>query len=199
MEAGGGLRLPRRPAPGDVAVREPRPYDVLADLLAYPDESFPTRVAEARSVLAVHAPAAAAALEPLAGRAAEGDASSWEELYTRTFDWSPERALELGWHLYGEQYDRGAFLVRMRAHLRAAGVEEGAELPDHLGTVLRLLPRLPDADAQRLAAEAVVPALAKVQAGFGDEPNPYRDVLRAVAALVPPAPAVTPEGAPCLP
>ena len=62
-----------------------------------------------------------------------------EELYTRTFDINPVCSLEVGWHLFGEDYNRGAFLVRMRGLLREHGIEEGAELPDHLESVLRVL------------------------------------------------------------
>ena len=48
-----------------------------------------------------------------------------EELFTRTFDINPQCTLELGWQLYGEDYNRGAFLVRMRELMREKGVEEG--------------------------------------------------------------------------
>jgi nitrate reductase molybdenum cofactor assembly chaperone NarJ/NarW len=47
-----------------------------------------------------------------------------EELFTITFDMNPDTCLELGWHLYGESYQRGEFLVKMRQALDAAGVAE---------------------------------------------------------------------------
>ncbi len=50
---------------------------------------------------------------------------SCEELYTRTFDLNPVCALEIGWHLFGEDYERGAFLVRMRDQLRRARARRG--------------------------------------------------------------------------
>ena len=70
---------------------------------------------------------------------AEFDPAGLEELYTRTFDINPVCSLETGWHLFGEDYNRGAFLVRMRGLLRQHGIEEGAELTDHLESALRVL------------------------------------------------------------
>lgn len=167
-------------------------FDALAELLEYPGDGHERRAARARAVLVEQAPDLAARLAPFLGRLTQGGPAEAEELYTRTFDWSPERALEVGWHLYGEQYDRGAFLVRMRELLRAHGVEEGAELPDRLGTLLRLLGRLPADGACDLAARALRPGLERMQAGFASEPdNPYRAVLEAVAAVLPPAAAPT--------
>lgn len=162
--------------------------DALALLLDYPGEGHGLRVREAAAALEARAPDLAAALAPFCTRLAADDPSEAQELYTRTFDWSPERALELGWHLFGEQYERGAFLVRMRALLRAHGVEEGSELPDRLGSVLRLLGRMPPREAEALAAGPVQAALARIRAGFADEPaHPYLGVLAAVERALPPA------------
>lgn len=159
-------------------------WEALAVLLEYPGEGFGARAGAALEVLRGQAPALAGGLAPYAARVQGGADADLEELYTRTFDWNPERALEVGWHLYGEQYDRGAYLVRLREALRAHGVEEGQDLPDHLGTVLRLLPRLPAEEVRRMAAQELVPATRRMGAGFGDEDNPYRAVLAAVLALL---------------
>ena len=35
-----------------------------------------------------------------------------QELYTRTFDINPVCTLEIGWHIFGEDYARGALLVK---------------------------------------------------------------------------------------
>jgi len=158
--------------------------DALADCLAYPDARMPETARVAEACLRATSPAAAAALTPFAAAAAATTPDALEELFARTFDWSTTLALEIGWHLYGEQYERGAFLVRLRERLRATGVEEGADLPDHLGTCLRLLGRLPADEAVGLASAALVPAVDKILAGFGAEPNPYMSVIRAVSAVV---------------
>ena len=62
-----------------------------------------------------------------------------QELFTRTFDLNPMCTLEIGWQLYGEDYQRGEFLVKMREDLRLFGVAESGDLPDHLSHALALL------------------------------------------------------------
>jgi nitrate reductase delta subunit len=158
--------------------------EALALLLEYPDAAHVERVREALAALSREAPEAARAAAPFAARLASGQALDLEELYARTFDWNPERALEIGWHLYGERYDRGAYLVQLRESLCVHGVDEGQNLPDHLATLLRLLPLLAPADAQRMAAQELLPAVRRIGAGFGEEDNPYRAVLAAVLALL---------------
>ena len=158
--------------------------DALAALLAYPDERLPEAVRSAGERVAVAFPEASRALEPFLRAAASTAPVALEELFARTFDWSTTVGLEVGWHLYGEQYDRGAFLVRMRERLRAAGIEEGCDLPDHLGSCLRLLGRIPAEEAAELARTSILPATAKILVGFGEDPNPYASVIRAVQAVL---------------
>ena len=107
-------------------------------------------------------------------------ATDLEELYTRTFDINPVCSLETGWHLFGEDYNRGAFLVRMRGVLRQYGVEEGAELPDHLESALRVLAVMKADDASDLAREFILPAVMKMREPFAENDNPYGDVLAEV-------------------
>ena len=103
-----------------------------------------------------------------------------EELYTRTFDLNPTCSLDIGWHLYGEQYARGDFLVRLRDALRAHAIDEATELPDHLPSVLRLLSRSSEGEAEELSRTAVQPAITKMLSAFKDDSNPYSSLLRAV-------------------
>jgi len=118
--------------------------------------------------------------EPIAEAVRTRKREELEELYTRTFDINPVCSLEVGWHLYGEDYNRGSLLVYLRGLLRSHGVEEGAELPDHLASVLRLLARLPRDEAGGLARRCVLPAVVKMNAGLAGEDNPYSAVLRGV-------------------
>ena len=75
-----------------------------------------------------------------------------EEAFTRTFDVNPTCALEVGWHLFGEEYARGMFLVRMREELRKYSLPESAELPDHIAHVLAVVAAMPDDEAAQLRA-----------------------------------------------
>jgi nitrate reductase assembly molybdenum cofactor insertion protein NarJ len=100
-----------------------------------------------------------------------------EELYTRTFDINPVCSLEAGWHLFGEDYNRGAFLVRMRDLLRQHNVPEGAELPDHLPNALRVLEVMPHEDAAELAREFIMTAVGRMRVPFEDSVNLYGPIL----------------------
>ena len=154
--------------------------DALASLLEYPGEGFDARAKAALAVLAREAPALAQACAVVAA-----GGNGLQEVYARTFDWSEERSLDLGWHLYGERYERGAFLVSMRSRLRAAGVEEGEELPDHLTALLRALGRMSAAEAAAFCAAILAPALSKLVAGFERvDACPYRAPLVALLAVV---------------
>jgi nitrate reductase delta subunit len=99
---------------------------------------------------------------------------SQQELYVQTFEFNPACTLEIGWHLFGENYERGEFLVRMREQLRRYGIAETAELPDHLTHLLPLIGRMDRAEAAQLACESVLPALAKLQLPEG---SPYAAAL----------------------
>ncbi|MGD9858083.1 MAG: nitrate reductase molybdenum cofactor assembly chaperone [Planctomycetaceae bacterium] len=107
-----------------------------------------------------------------------------EEAYTATFDVNPACALEIGWHLFGEEYDRGLLLVRLREELRRHGLSESCELPDHLIHVLPLIGAMSDAEAQRFVTACVQPAVQKMQQAAARSDSPYRNVLDALAAVL---------------
>ena len=115
-----------------------------------------------------------------------GGAGAGEEHFTQVFDVNAARSLEMGWHLYGEDYKRGAFLVQMRQMLRALGIEEGSELPDYLPTLLRALARLPNGKAAVFSTSFLQPAIERMYAGFEEKETPYElvvlDLLRALEA-----------------
>ena len=69
-----------------------------------------------------------------------------QELYTRTFDLSPVCALEVGYHLFGEDYKRGEFLARLRETENPYELGQEQQLPDYLPVVLRLLGQMEDAE-----------------------------------------------------
>lgn len=105
------------------------------------------------------------------------DPEGMEELYTRTFDLNPVATLELGWHLWGEQYERGRFLADLRALQEQLGVGMSTELPDHLTVVLETLDRMDDASALETQ---IAPALEKIAKPLDEQGNPYRHLIRAV-------------------
>lgn len=112
-----------------------------------------------------------------------------QELYTQTFDWNPDTTLDIGWHLFGENYDRGEFLVKIRGALRTYGLVESHELPDHLSHVLPLLGRMAPDERTELAARYVVPALERLRDGLAKAESPFLPlaiaICREIGAMVP--------------
>lgn len=155
-------------------------YDQLAALLQYPGTELRGCVADSRDATAPAQPEAAAALDSFDARTRDLSEGELQELYTRTFDTNPATALEVGWHLFGEQYERGAFLVRMRGDMRRFDLKESTELPDHLSHVLAVLGRMDGEEADAFATTQVLPALARMREGVKSLESPYEDVLTAI-------------------
>jgi nitrate reductase molybdenum cofactor assembly chaperone len=160
-------------------------YDLLARLLDYPEAGgYADAVARCVDVLEDGYAEAAAQLRRLHDHVRPLGDGEIQELYTRTFDINAVCTLEIGWHIYGEDYARGALLVKMRQRLREMNLPESQELPDHLTHVLALLGRLAGEEADEVAAHYVIPALQKMLAGMQDKDVPYLALLQAVMAVV---------------
>lgn len=155
-------------------------HDAIAAVLTYPAEDYAARLEAAHSALAKEQPGAEVELAALIGRSRNSTVEQMQELFTRTFDLNPTCNLEVGWHLFGENYERGTFLVWMRASLRKVGLPETTELPDHLTHVLPLLGRLDSEEANEFSATCVLPALGRMLDAFKGKDDPYAGVLRAI-------------------
>jgi len=105
--------------------------------------------------------------------------SEIEERFSDTFDLNPATCLEVGWHLYGEDYKRGQLLVRMRQTLGEFGISETVELPDHISHCLRLLAELDREDSAAFVANYIFPAIERILEGF-QQNNPFRLLLEAL-------------------
>ena len=163
---------------------KPTRYDALASLFTYPESSIGRRLkAYVKALGPAHTDAAASAARFL-GEAEKCSPAELEEAFTSTFDLNPACCPEIGWHLFGERYERGSFLVWMRERLREFGLEETEELPDHLCHVLRVLGRMQAEEAERFATEAVGPALDRMCRSLDEAQNLFADLLRAARATV---------------
>lgn len=164
--------------------RDPALLTLLARALTYPDVDAPALLAECGAADGWAEPAAAAGLRQFAEAVTGDTVEAMQERFTRAFDFDPKASLDIGWHLYGENYERGDFLVRMREALAAHGIEEGVDLPDHLPRILRLLGLMPPDAAAELAGASVVPAVEKILGGLDGHGTPYRHVVMSVHAAV---------------
>ena len=159
-------------------------HDLAATLLGYPDRDYHDNVNRWRHALDRTCPEAGAALDTFQCGIHSLFTEELEELYTRTFDLNPACALEVGWHLFGENYSRGEFLVKMRGEMRRLGLNESTELPDHLAHVLAVLARLDPDQAEKFAGRFVLPALEKILAGLAGKDNPFANLLEAIRLMV---------------
>lgn len=148
-------------------------YALISDLLEYPHTNWPARLESARALLRESAEdnRFVEAIEKL-------HLNDLQELYTRTFDLNPVCALEVGYHLFGENYKRGEFLANLRETEAPFELGQQNQLPDYLPVLLRLLDKLEDEELREsLIAECLIPAIDKMLAALKDSENPYRSLL----------------------
>ncbi len=161
----------------------PAIWDQLGNLFRYPDATYAERLHQCRQALETCCPEAAAGLleaeEALAGKSV----SELEELYTRTFDLNPTCSLEIGWHLYGEQYERGRFLVRCRDLLCELGIGEEGELPDHLSSLVSAQGHLSQDLAPSFSARFLLPALLVMREALRDKKSAFTGLMDATVVL----------------
>lgn len=159
-------------------------YGSFAALFSYPTESYHQHGNDCLHALR-NAPAGVCSeFQTFHSEIAALGTEEVQELFTRTFDLNPMCTLEIGWQLYGEDYQRGEFLVNMREHLRELGISESGELPDHLSHALALLGRLEAAEAQEFASGYVLPALDKMRAAWKENRNAFAPLLESVFELL---------------
>ena len=159
-------------------------FEHLAGLYEYPGAGYADRVGACRLALTGNHPESGKALKGFEDHCSGLNPGQLEEMFTRTFDFDPKRALEVGWHIFGEEYARGALLVRLRQKLRENDIEESAELPDHMTHVLVLLGRLEGDSADQLAGLYVLPALDLLLVAVADTECPYEPLLKVTREVV---------------
>lgn len=157
-------------------------YEVLANLLEYPGEDWNDRVERCKQWLTIQEPDVAIQFIGFRRKVGKLSIAQLQELYTRTFDLNPVCTLDIGYHLFAENYKRGELLAHLRETEAPFGLGQADQLPDYLPVLLRLLVKLKD-DELRLAliAEVMVPALDKMVQTFGEGDNPYRDLIETIS------------------
>jgi len=180
-------------------MQDPAIYNALVALLTYPESDYPQRIEASLEVVPEDCHEQ---LQQFAAQMRGLRTDQLQELFTQTFDLNPMCSLELGWHLFGENYERGLLLVKVREELRRHGLEESTELPDHLTHVLRLVERMEHETAADFVGACVLPALEKMLHAVRDKKNPFENVLLAIRSLLrsqfPEIPLTAPETEPLL-
>jgi nitrate reductase delta subunit len=105
-----------------------------------------------------------------------------EELYTSTFDVNPVCFPYPGFHLFGENFNRADFLVKLKQKYQEHGfIAPENELADHLPIMLQFLSTLDTDDilTQELLEDCLIPALEKMTEGFKTD-NHYGLIIKAL-------------------
>ena len=162
----------------------PKVMHAFVRLLSYPDSQTATAAELLYVVLQGEIPLAAQQAAEFGEFIERHSLWELEEEFARTFDVNPTCALEVGWHLFGEEYARGMFLVRMRQELRKYGLSESTELPDHISHVLALVAEMPDDEATRFVQACVLPAVETMSQALQKQQTPYRHVVACLATVM---------------
>ncbi|MBT3252193.1 MAG: hypothetical protein HN729_07180 [Candidatus Marinimicrobia bacterium] len=148
---------------------------LFAQLLSYPGESYKSSCAQLQNYLSDY-PEEKQHFDKFADFILDSKLSKIEELYTVSFDMNPSTCFEIGWHLYGEAYQRGEFLVKVRVLLRKDNIKESVELPDHISHCLLVLYLSKNEKDKNFVGYSTCKGLDKILESL-DKENPYYHAL----------------------
>ena len=156
-------------------------YEALAGLLEYPGVDWRARVQRCEELLAREHAGVPSEYDEFRSAVDGLSLAELQERYTQTFDLNPVCALDVGYHLFGENYKRGIFLANLHETEAPFDLKQGGQLPDYLPVLLRLAVKLEDAELRTsLIVECLIPALNKMIEALKPGANPYRGVIAAV-------------------
>jgi nitrate reductase delta subunit len=157
-------------------------YQLFAQLFTYPSSALLPAIQNCQRQLRVDYPEAATAVDRFQEAIVNLSLEHLEEIYTSTFDVNPVCFPYPGFHLFGENFNRADFLVKLKQKYQEHGfTAPDNELADHLPVMLEFLSTLdPDAVlARELVEDCLLPALEKMNAGFTTD-SPYAAVVRSL-------------------
>ena len=157
-------------------------YEILASSLEYPGEDWNTRLERCKQWLTIQEPDVAVQFIRFRRQVKKLSIEKMQELYTQTFDLNPVCTLDIGYHLFGENYKRGELLAKLRETEAPYELGQAKQLPDHLPVLLRLLAKLEDEELRHaLIGELLIPALGKMLEALSQTENPYRDLIEVIS------------------
>jgi len=160
-------------------------YEPLADILEYPGDEWGAQLELCRRRVERESPELARPFSDFY-RGVEGlSVAEIEELYTRTFDLNPVCALEVGHHLFGEDYKRGIFLANLRETESPYELRQSRQLPDFLPVLLRLVAKLEDTDLRSaLISDCLLPALERMAEALDKAESVYSGLIATVGTAL---------------
>jgi len=138
-------------------------YSLYADVLDYPTPGVFSQLRELSRRTAEIGSEDASLIQQFEAALSGMALTQLQEIYTSSFDMHPDCTPNLGCHLFGEDVRRNIFMARLKERMDGAQVPTGAELPDHLSLVLRLLDSPQNQDeTQALVKDCLVPGVTRI-------------------------------------
>ncbi|MDO9227902.1 MAG: nitrate reductase molybdenum cofactor assembly chaperone [Pseudomonadota bacterium] len=166
-------------------------YKVLSKLLDYPDEALMAAVPELRVEIKRGFEAAEwLVLDRFLNHLESLNLTDLQGSYVQTFDLTPEHALNLTHHLFGDDKNRGPALIDLSVFYKEYGLEmvskdmaanEGAsnEIPDYLPLMLEFSEMLSEEEA-RIFMSQWAKILNQLASNLEEAQSPYAPLIRLV-------------------
>lgn len=153
-------------------------YKTLADIFRYPDRYLGNRMIDFLNEVSEQLPEKLEKVNGILDIFNKMTLLQQQEYYMKTFDVRAVCYLDIGYVMFGEDYKRAQLLVNLQSEHKAAGIDCGSELGDHLPNVLTLLSKTTDQDfAEELGFIVTTPAVRFMITKFKNTNNYYKDML----------------------
>jgi nitrate reductase delta subunit len=161
-------------------------YQLFSEVLEYPSPKLEEKVDRCMAITASICPKAKVPLEKFKAFVTQTPPGRLEEIYSSTFDLQPTSYPYAGYHLFGESYKRGAFMVKLQEQYKEQGFSAEKELPDHIGVILRFLSvTQDDGNALILLKECLIPVLTKMIQALGEQDHhKYGELLKGMLLIL---------------
>lgn len=160
-------------------------FKLLSALFEYPDEEMVRALPELMTLVNAEPdiePVERAAIAVFVNWLADSDLTEAQARYVKTFDMTPEHALHLTHHLFGEDKNRGPALIDLGEYYKSYGLEiESNELPDYLPLVLEFASMLEPVEA-RVFLDPFAKVIAQLGANLSAAESPWAPLVRLVEA-----------------
>jgi nitrate reductase delta subunit len=160
-------------------------FKLLSALFEYPDQAMLQAMPELMTIIGENAtikPAEREAIAAFASWLADGDLTEAQASYVKTFDMTPEHALHLTHHLFGDDKNRGPALIDLGEYYKSYGLELGTnELPDYLPLALEFASMLEPVEAQ-VFLDPLAKAIAQLGANLSAAESPWAPLVRLIEA-----------------
>ena len=152
--------------------------DTLGRLLSYPGADFEELLAQASDTID------SLPLIAFCGALGALDQDTREELYTATFDVTPQCVPYVSIHLFGEEnFKRGEFMAALHNRYAMLEFDTGGELPDHIALMFRHASQLDESERRELIGFCVLGPLDTMIRMLAED-HPYRFLLDAAVDVL---------------